>query len=619
MNPKLSSPCRNVLPIFNITGQVDFGAGNIYFTVFTVALVLAALALTFYIIIKKRAKPPLIHLETPFESDMEEIPHNYYPRPQLRRDSYFCLNGKWKLTAISNKTVENLGEILVPFPPESRLSGVCRPVKENEVLHYERIFSLPENFKRDRVILHFGAVDQYTSVFLNDEHIGTNLGGYLPFSFDVTDFLAEGENRIRVEVFDPLDPDLPYGKQTNKRGGMWYTKISGIWQTVWLESVPCRYIESVTVDTTLKSAVITVSGGEEEKFVTVTTPTGEMSRSFTGNKVEIEIDGPINWTPDDPYLYNFKLRSGEDEISSYFALRTVSTEKGRILLNGKPYFFHGLLDQGYYSDGIFMPATLEGFKNDILKMKECGFNMLRKHIKLEPDIFYYLCDTLGMAVFQDFINSGKYSFLIDTALPTVIPSVREKNYSHKVTPRRREEFIKCSEGIVKALYNHPSVVYYTIFNEGWGQFDAPEMYRHFKALDPSRVYDTTSGWFKADSDVESDHVYFKPIDLKISEDKPTVLSEFGGYACKIEGHCANPRDTYGYKFFSTTEDFENALISLYDNEVIPHIKQGLSAAVLTQVSDVEDETNGLLTYDRMILKVSPKKMRLLADRIKSAK
>lgn len=240
-------------------------------------------------------------------------------------------------------------------------------------------------------------------------------------------------------------------------------------------------------------------------------------------------------------------------------------------------------------------------------MKECGFNMLRKHIKLEPDLFYYYCDTLGMAVFQDFINNGKYSFLIDTALPTVF---LKNGFEHKTTPRRAKEFKETSEGIVSALYNHPSVVYYTIFNEGWGQSGADENYTHFKALDPTRIYDSTSGWFKKNlSDVESEHIYFKKLDLKPAENRPLVLSEFGGYSYKIDEHSFNLDNTYGYKFFKDGAKFQKGIRDLYIGEVLPAITNcGLSAAVLTQVSDVEDETNGLLTYDRAVLKVDPKEM-----------
>ena len=596
------------------------GDGTVSFVpnanIFMGALVFAAVVLPLILWVKKTVKPPFIHLETPFEKDMEEIPHSYYPRPQLRRDSYLCLNGRWRLTSVKNKKEpEYLGEILVPFPPESRLSGICRQVSKNEVLWYDRRFTLPEGFMGDRVLLHFGAVDQYCAVYVNGKAAGKNAGGYLPFFFDITDLLTEGENELHVEVFDPLDRELPYGKQTDKRGGMWYTKTSGIWQTVWLESVPAGYISSLEITPALDSVKIKVIGGEGKKEIKIE---GMDPVFFEGDEIEIKIEEPMNWTPENPHLYNFTLSAGEDTVTSYFALRQVEIKNDRICLNGKPYFFNGLLDQGYYPDGIFMPATAEGFKNDILKMKECGFNMLRKHIKIEPQIFYYLCDSLGMAVFQDFVNSGSYSFIVDTALPTVLPSVREEDFSHKVTKRRREEFMKCSEGTVKLLYNNPSVVYYTIFNEGWGQFDASNCYRHFKAFDPTRIYDTTSGWFKSESDVESDHVYFKPVALKKKAGKPMVLSEFGGYVCKIEGHSANPRDTYGYKFFKNVKEFEDGLVELYEKEIIPHMGKGLSAAVLTQVSDVEDETNGLLTYDRKILKVDPARMKKLADKIGDA-
>lgn len=546
-----------------------------------------------------------VKLTTPFAEKMGETPWSEYPRPTLVRDSYLSLNGEWELCSDSYN-----GAVTVPFPPESLLSGVGREVGEE--YSCKRKFSLPAGFVNDRVIVHFGAVDAEAVVIINGREAGHHVGGYLAFSFDVTELLREGENEIEVKVRDSLDTELPYGKQSRKRGGMWYTPISGIWQSVWLESVPNSYIERLEITPSLDSVQIKVTGGEAHKRLTLE---GGEVYEFDGDVVTVSVADPINWTPETPKLYGFTLECGEDCVRSYFALRTVETKENRILLNGKPYFFHGLLDQGYFSDGIYTPATPEGYEFDILKMKELGFNMLRKHIKVEPELFYYYCDKHGMAVFQDFVNSGKYNFIIDTALPTV---GLKRGVSHRASKKRRERFEADGLGTQKQLFNHPSVCCYTIFNEGWGQYDADRLYRFFKQNDPSRFYDATSGWFfERDSDVDSRHVYFKPIKLKPSQ-KPLVLSEFGGYSCKIEGHSFNLSKTYGYKFFEKREDFEDALVKLYLDEVVPSVRQGLCAAVLTQVSDVEDETNGLVTYDRRTVKVDAARMQAVKAEIDKA-
>lgn len=558
-----------------------------------------------------------VQLTTPFEDNMPEIPYGGHPRPQLMRDGYVSLNGAWSFTVTDGEDVKYSGSIKVPFPPESRLSGVSMEIGKRDVMTYTRSFYLDEAQLRGVILLHLDAVDQEFTVSINSHVIGTGKGGYLPYTFDVTESLNIGENHITVEARDPLDKTYPYGKQTDKRGGMWYTKVSGIWQSVWLEMVPNTYVEDIRMTPDLSGVRFSVKGGEAEKHLSVNYECDTIDVTFTGDEYYLSVPSPHLWTPDDPYLYYFTLKCGEDVISSYFALRTFGiTEVGGIshlALNGNPYFLHGLLDQGYYSDGIFLPATEEGYKFDVLTMKNCGFNMLRKHIKTEPQIFYHYCDIYGMIVFQDMINSGPYSFLRDTALPTI--GIKRGIKVH-ASRERREEFIRTSVGIQEMLYNNPSVCYYTIFNEGWGQFSPDECYRKLRGVDPTRVYDTTSGWFKAhETDVESDHVYFKPVRLKATRGRPMVLSEFGGYSCKIKGHSFNLSKNYGYRFFDSMGKLENGLVCLYENEILPHIEKGLSAAVLTQVSDVEDETNGLLTYDRRVLKVDAKRMKDLAERL----
>ncbi len=566
-----------------------------------------------------KKKNELIALYTESGENFNIENWSVYPRPLMKRDSFFCLNGEWDFaTNLTGEAPDIFPEkITVPFCPQSVLSGVNRLIADEEYLIYKRVFILPEGFKKDRVILHFGAADQIAEVYLNGQKIGEHEGGYDPFYFDITEHLKE-KNTLVVIVKDELDSArLPYGKQKHKRGGMWYTPVSGIWQTVWLESVPNEYIKGMTVDTDTQKATVKLHGAKTG-VLTLHTLNGDRIFEITDGKAEIEIENPLLWSPENPNIYTFTVEAGEDKIDSYLAFRKIDCRAidgiPRLCLNGKPYFFHGLLDQGYFPDGIFTPASPEEYKNDVLRMKELGFNMLRKHIKIEPQLFYYYCDIYGMAVFQDFVNNGKYSFFRDTALPTV----GMKKFPDRLLHRNRYSRRAFKHGAYDAmdtLYNHPSILYWTVFNEGWGQFQSSRMYSLIKSRDHSRIIDTTSGWFKTKkTDVESDHVYFKKVRPKRSK-KPIVLSEFGGYSYKPEGHVMNPDDTYGYRFFKEQPDFMKALCDLYETEIIPYIYKGLCAAVYTQVSDVEDETNGLLSYDRKVLKVDKERMQKIAKQL----
>ena len=537
----------------------------------------------------------LNHMLTKQGENLSKIPWNVYPRPQLKRDSFFCLNGEWDFEFNNKQT-----KILVPFAPESLLSGI-RETCEKCV--YKREFSLPNGFVKDKVLLHFGAVDQIARVYLNGEFVGEHIGGYEHFYFDITAFLQQN-NELTVEVIDKLDKNLPYGKQTKKRGGMWYTKTTGIWQTVWIESVNKDYIQSLDVQADDKKAVITVNGAKsgvavfEDKRV-----------EFDNSIIEYIPDNIELWSPENPKLYYFTVETENDKIESYLAFRKLEIKKinniPRLLLNGKPYFFNGVLDQGYYSDGILTPASEENYIEDILLMKEAGFNMLRKHIKVESELFYYHCDRLGMAVFQDMVNNSSYSFLFDTVFPTFFMQKFPDKILH-MNKKSRVNFEKAMLQTVKSLKNHPSIVYWTVFNEGWGQFESDKMYEVLKKEDDTRFIDSTSGWFRGKkTDVESLHIYFKKLKTVKSE-KPMVISEFGGYVLKVEDHIFNPYKEYGYKTLKDKEAFNNALIDLFENQLLPLVKKGVCASVYTQVSDVEDEINGLVTYDRKVKKFDHK-------------
>ncbi len=543
---------------------------------------------------------------------MKEKKWQSYPRPQLRRSRYVILNGTWQLDG---------QEIVIPFAPQSRLSGFDGSVGEQMV--YSTAFTIPTEFNQEKILLHFGAADEVAEVYVNDIFVGKHEGGYLHFSFDITDAVKrDGNNSLRVNVADKLDRKYPYGKQRKKRGGMWYTPICGIWQTVWLENVPSSYIEEIKLTPSLSDVEITVAGAVKGFQAIVSDRNGIVAEhSFEKNTGRIAIAHPVNWTVENPYLYDIRIIAGDDEVSSYFALRTIEIKKqngiNRVCLNGTPIFMHAVLDQGYFEDGIYLPESEAEYERDILRMKELGFNMLRKHIKIEPEQFYYDCDRLGMLVFQDMVNNGGYSYLLDTVLPTVGFKKRNDCKGRYQDAESKQIFEQHMKDTLHDLYNHPCIIGYTIFNEGWGQFESDRMYDIAKGIDATRIYDTTSGWFaQKKSDLDSEHIYFRVEKLRTKE-RPMFISECGGYSYLVPGHAFNADKTYGYGACKDMEELTERIVAMYEKMILPAIKEGVCGCVYTQLSDVEDEINGMYTYDRKVCKVNKQTMKKLANRIYS--
>lgn len=537
-----------------------------------------------------------------------------HPRPQFKRVDYYILNEGWTLEGQT---------IRVPFPPQAKLSEYTGNIPDE--LTYLCHFSIPATFQKKRILLHFGAVDQLAKVYINDIFIGENEGGYIPFTFDVTEHVfRDKENTLKVIATDSLCLDYPYGKQTKKPSGMWYTPVSGIWQNVWLENVADTYVTQLKINTTLEQIELQIEYNHDRNAtdvfeVTVYLPKGQkLTQSFADKRGIFSVPEPIQWSPEHPHLYYMTIRAGEDSFDSYFALRTINIETindvKRVCLNHKPIFLHGVLDQGYFHDGLFLPKEEAGYDTDILNMKELGFNLLRKHIKIEPDYFYYACDKLGMLVMQDMVNSGPYSFLRDTALPTI--GLKKKKDIHLPKDnRRRLIFEEQTRLTIEHLYNHPCIVAYTIFNEGWGQFDSDEMYDYVKALDNTRLVDSTSGWFtQKKSDFDSKHIYFRLKKLKVKE-RPLFVSECGGYQLLDKQHFFGNKE-YGYGTCKDSEDLTNRIVKMYEEMIIPGIPAGVCGCIYTQITDVEGEINGLYTYDRRGCKVEKGKMIEVANKLK---
>lgn len=572
----------------------------------------------------------------------KDLPLNDYPRPQMQRDSFINLNGKWQYAILdkSEKLNGYQGEIIVPFSPESILSGVEKQVKPTDVLYYYRRFDF--NKENDVVLLHFGAVDYSCKVKINGKEVGKNKGGYYPFTFDITSAIKSGENEIEVIVTDPTDTgSQARGKQSSKRGGIWYTPQSGIWQTVWIEQVSENYLKNIKLTPDIDKNILTVeldfAKNVEETKITVYDK-GEAITTVTTNesKAIIPMKDYTCWTPEEPYLYDLEIVSYKDVVKSYFGMRKFGIgkdEKGinRLTLNNKPYFHNGLLDQGYWSDGMYTAPSDEALIYDIQTMKDMGFNMLRKHIKIEPLRWYYHCDRLGMLVWQDMISGGG---IYNLGATTLVPALNvglctkifskndtEKNYAFfsREDRKGREEYYEDSARMIDALYNVVSLSVWVPFNEGWGQFDSVKAYEFYKEKDATRIIDHASGWHdQGIGDLNSFHIYFtryKYPKFNKADDRPIVLSEFGGYSLQAKGHMYNAEKFFGYRKFYEQEKFNEALKKLY-KKVAKMIDKGLSATVYTEVSDVEDECNGLLSYDRKLVKTDVAMMKELNDKIK---
>lgn len=586
-----------------------------------------------------------------------------YPRPQLVRESFFCLNGEWEYAINQKKyTDEYDGVILVPFSPETYLSGVQRIVGDKDILHYRKNFCLPQGFERvaagetgDRVLLHFGAVDQECVVFLNGQIIGRRSGGYLPFTFDVTDALREGKNELKLRVRDRTEHS-PHarGKQRLGSGGVlksiFYTPSSGIWKTVWMERVPASYIAGIKIKPMLdeKSVLLRLefaaADGEKQPQERADTFDGKVGAPMIrilyhgmeiykgayqcgGLRILIPDEYLHLWSPEHPDLYDVAVTYGEDRIQSYFGMRKIHRQKDkkgieRIFLNNEPYFCHGVLDQGYWPESLMTPPADEALVYDIMKMKQLGFNTIRKHIKIESERFYYHCDRLGMLVWQDMPNGGgDYNQTLVAVLPNGIMGTRRtlRDHYYKLFARQdhrgRRQYYKDLREMAGLLYNYPCIMQWTLFNEGWGQFDAGKATALIASCDTGRLINEACGWFdQGGGDFYSIHNYFGRLRAGAKADRIVVLSEYGGGSCPVEGHMACDRK-FGYKGYHNKEELTRGYQKLIETDILPNISKYLCGAIYTQLSDIEEEINGFMTYDRRVDKMDVNFVRAMNEMV----
>lgn len=543
---------------------------------------------------------------------------NEYPRPQLERSNYLCLNGEWEYAITKEaKIPQNFdGKILVPFSPEMEKSGVHKFVGPTDFLYYKLELDIPLEYINDKVLLHFGAVDQIAEVYLNGNFVGKHIGGFLPFEFDIKPYL-KNHNILVVKVQDFSDTShYSRGKQRIHRGGIWYTAQSGIYMPVWIEGVSNDYIKNIKLTPNIDTSELEITVFSDAKKAILTIDGNDIDIN-TNVPERIKINNQRLWSPEDPYLYEITIRTENDKVNSYFAMRKFSTIKDengytRLALNNKPYFMKGVLDQGYYKEGSLTHSSDEDYIKDIETMKNMGFNTLRKHIKIESMRWYYHCDRIGMIVWQDFVSGGEKYKLTTISLP-LITDVHHKDSHYKAFGRadiEGRELVKQEfRDTIDLLYNCPCIGLWTIFNEGWGQFDAAEIYSELKKRDPTRIFDHASGWHdQGVSETKSLHVYFKrvkmPKETKV-KGRAIILSECGGYALPIKNHMFSKKK-FGYKKIKNSDDLVAKYRVFAEKDIIPNIKKGLSAFIYTQLSDVEDELNGFITYDREIIKVKEK-------------